>query len=171
MCPPLTHGSSNVPLPTRDIHLDFHTSEHIPEIGRRFDRAQFQEALRIGHVNQINIFGKGHHSWSYYPTEVGSIHPNLNFDLLGAQIEACHEIGVRCPIYYTVGWSATDAEQHPEWCSRLADGSIKVNGTFDQLAGYDTDYTVMKTNLSRDLVSTPFLNSPPLGTADETHRW
>ena len=51
-----------------------------------------------GHVNQINIFAKCHHGWSYYPTQVGQTHPNLKFDLLGAQIEACHEIGVRCPI-------------------------------------------------------------------------
>ncbi|GAB5560229.1 MAG: hypothetical protein SynsKO_18760 [Synoicihabitans sp.] len=134
MCSPASHAADSVPLPSRQVHLDFHTSEHIPEIGKRFDKTQFQEALRIGRVNQINIFAKGHHSWSYYPTEVGTMHPHLDFDLLGAQIEACHEIGVRCPIYYTVGWSATDAEVHPDWCSRHADGSIKVNGEFDEPA-------------------------------------
>ncbi len=126
--------ADNVPLPTRQVHLDFHTSEHIPDIGKRFSKAQFQKALQTGNVNQINIFGKGHHSWSYYPTEVGETHPNLDFDLLGAQIEACHEIGVRCPIYYTVGWSATDAERHPDWVSRHADGSMKINGEFDEPA-------------------------------------
>ena len=134
MCSTSLTATDDVPLPTRQVHLDFHTSEHIPDIGKRFSKAQFQEALKIGNVNQINLFGKGHHSWSYYPTEVGTTHPHLDFDLLGAQIEACHEIGVRCPIYYTVGWSATDAEEHPEWCSRHADGSIKVNGTFDEPA-------------------------------------
>lgn len=121
----------------RQVHLDFHTSEHIPGIGEKFSKQQFQEALKTGRLDQINIFGKCHHSWSYYPTEVGKMHPHLDFDLLGAQIEACHEIGVRCPIYYTVGWSATDAEMHPDWCSRYADGSIKVNGEFDQPADSD----------------------------------
>ncbi len=134
MCASVSSAANPVPLPTRQVHLDFHTSEHIPDIGKRFSKAQFQAALQAGHVNQINLFGKGHHSWSYYPTEVGTMHPNLDFDLLGAQIEACHEIGVRCPIYYTIGWSATDAEKHPEWCSRHADGTIKVNGTFDEPA-------------------------------------
>ena len=86
--------------------LDFHTSEHLPEIGKDFAKEQFQHALRVAHVNAINIFAKGHHSWSYYPTKVGHMHPNLEFDLLGAQIEACHEIGVLCPIYYSFGWSA-----------------------------------------------------------------
>lgn len=38
-------------------------------------------------------------------------HPNLSGDLLGGQIEACHEIGVLAPIYYTVGWSSQDVEK------------------------------------------------------------
>lgn len=108
---------------SRQIHLDFHTSEHLPGIGKDFSKGQFQEALKAAHVNAINIFAKGHHSWSYYPTKVGKMHPNLDFDLLGAQIEACHEIGVLCPIYYTFGWSSNDAETHPEWCARDRDGN------------------------------------------------
>ena len=112
------------PLPTRQVHLDFHTSEFIPGIGEKFNKKQFQEALKIGHLNQINIFAKCHHSWSYYPTEIGKMHPNLKFDLLGAEMEACHEIGVKCPIYFTIGWSVRDAEEHPEWCIRKKDGSI-----------------------------------------------
>jgi hypothetical protein len=112
------------PLPARQIHLDFHTSEHIPGVGSRFDARQFQRALQVGHVNLINIFAKGHHGWSYYPTKVGNVHPTLQIDLLGEQIEACHEIGVRAPIYFTVGWSVNDAEEHPDWCILNADGTI-----------------------------------------------
>jgi len=115
-------------LCSRQVHLDFHTSEYISDIGEKFDKRQFQDALKTGHVNQINVFAKCCHSWSYYPTQVGKIHPNLRFDLLGAEIEACHEIGVRCPIYYTVGWSTNDALTHPDWCARNIDGScIGVN--------------------------------------------
>jgi hypothetical protein len=119
------------PLPTRQVHLDFHTSEHIPGIGAQFSKAQWQAALKAGHLNAINIFAKGHHGWSYYPTEVGSIHPHLDFDLLGTQIEGCHEIGVECPIYYTVGWSVHDAETHPDWCARRKDGSFIWRGNPD----------------------------------------
>ena len=32
-------------LPTRQVHLDFHTSEQIPNIGAQFDKKQFQSAL------------------------------------------------------------------------------------------------------------------------------
>ena len=104
-----THAQSQrsigEPLPARQVHLDFHTSQLIPGIGERFSKTQFQEALKLGKVNHINIFGKGHHGYSYFPTRVGTTHPNLEFDLLGAQMEACHEIGVKCPVYFTVGWS------------------------------------------------------------------
>ena len=110
-------------MPARQVHLDFHTSEYIPDIGKAFDKKQFQEALITGNVNQINIFAKGHHGYSYYPTKVGTMHPNLEFDLLGAQMEACHEIGIKCPFYFTVGWSVLDAELNPDWLIRNKDGS------------------------------------------------
>jgi len=111
-------------LPARQVHLDFHTSELIPKVGARFSKKQWQQALRLGHVNSINIFAKCHHGWSYYPTKIGNVHPTLMRDLMGEQIAACHEIGVKAPIYITVGWSANDAENHPEWCVRNKDGSL-----------------------------------------------
>ncbi len=128
---------------SRQIHLDFHTSEHIDSIGALFDKKQFQEALITGNVNSINIFAKGHHSWSYYPTEVGMTHPHLDFDLMGAQIEACKEIGVSVQLYYTVGWSANDAIKHPEWAVLRADGSndyrdmLKKTGSGETFGGWE----------------------------------
>ena len=110
--------------PTRQVHLDFHTSEHLPDIGAEFTKEGFQDALRTGRINQINVFAKCHHSWCYYPTKVGKPHPNLKTDLLGGQIEACHELDVVAPIYVTGGWSAHDAEEHPDWCMRTIDGDF-----------------------------------------------
>jgi hypothetical protein len=120
--------SGSRPRPrNRQVHLDFHTSELIEGIGAKFDKAQFQSALRIGKVNHINVFAKCHMGWFYYPSKVGNVHPNLEFDLLGAQLAACREIGVFAPVYMTVGWSANDAETHPEWTARKKDGSIWVS--------------------------------------------
>ena len=99
---------------TRQVHLDFHTSEHLKEIGSCFNKSEFQESLIKAKVNSINLFAKCHHSWSYYPTKIGRIHPNLNFDLLGEQIKACKEIGIKTFIYYTMGWFSNDAEENAE---------------------------------------------------------
>jgi len=104
----------------RQIHLDFHTSEKIPGIGSDFTKKEFQERLKLGHVNSINIFAKCHHGWSYHPTEVeySAMHPHLNFDLLGSMVEACHEIDVKCPVYISAGLDEKLVRQKSEWLMR-----------------------------------------------------
>ena len=124
-------------LPARQVHLDFHTSGLIKGVGTRFSKEDFQKALREGNVSSITVFAKCHHGYCYYPTQVGTMHPQLNFDLLGAMLDAAHEIGVKAPIYITAGWSALDAEQHPEWWSRRADGGCSPVGGFDPGAAPD----------------------------------
>ena len=111
----------------RAVHLDFHTSPYIPNIGGNFTKENFQEMLKKGHLSSITVFAKCHHGLCYYPTEVGTMHPNLNFDLTGAMVEAAHEIGVKAPVYITAGWSELDGKAHPDWYARKADGSISVN--------------------------------------------
>ena len=103
----------------RQVHLDFHTGEHVPGVGARFDKQQFQNALRIGHVDSISVFSKCHHGWAYHKTEANKMHPTLgDFELLTAQIEAAHEIGVRAPIYISAGHDEHAAHEHPEWIIR-----------------------------------------------------
>ena len=75
----------------RQVHLDFHTSGLIPDIGGRFSKEQFQKALKLGHVDSITVFSKCHHGWAYHPSTANTMHPNLTFDLLGAELEACRE--------------------------------------------------------------------------------
>ena len=105
-------------LRKRQVHLDFHTSEKIDNIGGKFDKKQFQECLQRGHVNSITVFAKCHHGWAYFPSEANKIHPQLNFDLLGQMLEACAEIGVQAPIYISAGFDEYTARQHPEWLWR-----------------------------------------------------
>ena len=101
-------------LRRRQVHLDFHTGDTMP-VGKRFSKEQFQNALKLGHVNSITIFSKCHHGWSYHPTEVNEMHPELDFDLMGAQLEACKEIGVNAPVYISAGYDEKDYLRHPEW--------------------------------------------------------
>ena len=64
---------------------------------------KFKQALREGHIDSITLFSKCHHGWSYHPAIANKMHPNLNFDLLGTQIKAAHEIGVKTPVYLSAG--------------------------------------------------------------------
>ena len=108
----------------RQIHLDFHTSEKIPGIGSAFSKEQFQRALKLGHVNSITVFSKCHHGWAYHPSVANEQHPNLHFDLLGAEIEAAHEIGVKTPVYLSAGLDEKMARRHPEWLRRPKNDTI-----------------------------------------------
>jgi len=99
----------------RQIHLDFHTSGDIPEIGKKFNKQQWQKTLKDAAVDSITCFSLCHHGWSYHPTEVGTMHPHLDFDLLRAQIDASHEIGVKTPIYLTAGINNVASARNPEW--------------------------------------------------------
>jgi len=108
----------------RQVHLDFHTSGLIPGIGSKFNKRQFQEALKVGHVNSVTVFSKCHHGYSYHPTKIGQMHPNLRFDLLARQIDACREIDVRCPIYLSAGLDELAAFANPTWVVKKKDGTM-----------------------------------------------
>ncbi|MEX2608196.1 MAG: alpha-amylase family protein [Kiritimatiellia bacterium] len=112
------------PLRFRQIHLDFHTSEHIPGIGTAFEKGPYQETLKQARVNSVTTFATCHHGWSYYRSKVGPMHPNLSFDLLRAQFDACKEIGINVPIYLTAGVNNMAATAHPEWRQTGPDGRL-----------------------------------------------
>lgn len=108
----------------RQVHLDFHTGPKLENIGSEFSKSQFQKALKLGHVNSITLFAKCCHGFSYYPTKIGIMHPNLSFDLLKEQIEAAHEIGVKTPIYISAGLDNETAYAQPSWLFRNKDESL-----------------------------------------------
>ena len=111
----------------RQVHLDFHTSADCENVGAEFDPEVFAQTVRMGRVDSMTVFAKCHHGFSYYPTEVGTEHPNLVVpDLMGAQIEALHGIGVRAPIYVSVMWDDLAGEKNPGWIVTRRDGSLMI---------------------------------------------
>lgn len=130
----------------RQVHLDFHTSEAITPIGTHFDKKQFQDMLKLGRVDSITVFSKCHHGWAYHPSEANEIHPGLSFDLLGAQIEAAHEIGVKTPVYLSAGLDEKLARRHPEWLVR----------DFTDTTGWAKDF--MEPGYHEFCLNTPYLD-------------
>lgn len=110
-------------FPQRQVHLDFHTSPYITDVAVEFDARAFAETFVKAHVNSVTIFAKCHHGYTYFPSKACPPHPALKGrDLLGEQIEALHRVGIRCPIYITVGWEARAAQLYPEWRAMYKDG-------------------------------------------------
>lgn len=106
----------------RQVHLDFHTAPQIKNIGWAFDKKEWQQTLEEAAVDSVTLFAKCHHGWSYHPTQVGRIHPNLDFDLLRAQFDATKEAGINAPIYLSAGVDNLASAEHPEWREVGADG-------------------------------------------------
>lgn len=124
-------------LPCRQVHLDFHTSPSIPDIGIDFNPEEFVATLRRGHVNSVTVFAKCHHGYSYYPTKVGTVHPNLRRpDLLGEMIDASHRAGLRVPVYTTVTWDELAWHTHPEWRQVGVGGSVVGPSTSPLMPGW-----------------------------------
>ena len=102
----------------RQVHLDFHTSEHIPDVGKDFDPEAFAATLEAAHVDSVTCFARCHHGWLYYDSKAlpECVHPNLvNRDLLKQQIAACHRHGIKVPVYTTVQWDDKVAREHGDW--------------------------------------------------------
>ncbi len=130
----------------RQVHLDFHTSPDIPDIGVEFNKKEWQETIKEGYVDSITVFSKCHHGYSFHPSSVNEMHPNLTFDLLKAQLDACQEIGVKAPVYISAGFDEKEARKHPEWVLRHKHEK-GITEKFEQ-AGYhlmcfNTDYLDM----------------------------
>lgn len=101
--------------PWRKIHLDFHNTPFVGEVGHGFDPDEFIARLRAGHVNAIVVFAKDMHGYFYFPSKRGPVHPGLDKDLLGEQVAACRNAGIAVYGYYCVTWDNLMAEEHPEW--------------------------------------------------------
>lgn len=113
-------------LPFRQIHLDFHTSPLIPDVGSEFDAREFARIMQAAHVNSVTLFAKCHHGHLYYTTKHPARHPALprGLNLLGRQIEALHRVGIRAPIYLSVQCDEYAANTHPEWIALDPQGKL-----------------------------------------------
>lgn len=117
----------------RQVHLDFHTSGLIPDVGADFDAEAFAKALEDAHVDSVTCFSRCHHGWLYYDSQAmpERVHPHLkNRNLLGKQIDACHRRGIKAPVYTTVQWDEQTADEHPEWLVRNEVGAPFNQPTF-----------------------------------------
>jgi hypothetical protein len=109
----------------RQIHLDFHTSPAIGDVGKDFDAEAFASQMFEARVNSVTLFAKCHHGLLYFKTNRPERHPGLKpgLDLLAEQVSALHGRGIRAPIYLSVQCDEYAADRHPEWVVVNPDGT------------------------------------------------
>jgi hypothetical protein len=127
-------------LSPRQVHLDFHTSEHIPGVAADFDPEAFARTAKEASVSSMTVFARCHHGWLYYDSKKFPelVHPNLkNRNLMMEQVRALHAQGIRAPVYITVQWDYHTATTRPEWLIRKEDGSHE-GGPFTEPGFYQS---------------------------------
>ena len=109
--------------PWRKVHLDFHNSKHVSKIGADFNADQWGDQLVSGNVDGIVVFAKDMHGLSYYPSEIGPVHPGLSFDMLDQQVKTCRERDIEVYAYYCTTWDHYLFDTYPEWRVLMRDGT------------------------------------------------
>ena len=103
------------PVPWRKVHIEYHTSRHITRLADRFNADEFGDRLLAAHVNGATVFAKDMYGYAYFPSTHGRMHPNLSFDLLGAQVAALRKRKISVLSYFMLTWNPELADRHPEW--------------------------------------------------------
>jgi hypothetical protein len=117
-------------LPYRQVHLDFHTSPYIRDVGGEFNPEEFVEILKNAHVNGINVFAKCHHGMSYYPTKYGKQHPSYQGDLLGDMLNVLNRENIIPNVYFPIGWEETSADNEA-WLEVSPEGVLGGKSPFE----------------------------------------
>ncbi|HVR69634.1 MAG TPA: alpha-amylase family protein [Vicinamibacteria bacterium] len=117
----------------RQVHLDYHTSPHIPDVAAAFDPEEFVSTLVRARVDSVTCFARCHHGYIYYDTKrfPERRHPHLERNLLAEQIEACHRRDIRVPIYVTVQWDQYTADAEPGWRMVTETGALQGTPPFE----------------------------------------
>lgn len=121
----------------RQVHLDFHTCEHISGIGSEFDPERFVHTLKEAAVDSITCFSRCHHGYIYHDTKFPYRHPDLTCNLLVEQVKACHSADIKVPVYITVGWDHLIGKLHPEWLEVNEEGKVLGRGPLENGWGWE----------------------------------
>jgi hypothetical protein len=105
------------------IHMELNVPNRRDRIvGERFDASAFQEAIRASHVQVVTIFAKDAYGNSFFHTQHGYFDPGLKFDLVKAQVEALHALGIKVLTHYSVGDDSHIDLFHPDWICQDNEG-------------------------------------------------
>ncbi len=136
---------------SRCVHLDFHTSELIPNVGEKFDKEKFIDILKKSKLNSITLFAKCHHGCFYYKDSKFFVHPNMKTSLLDEQLDACKKAGVSAKIYISAGVDEHIAKRHPEWLRRDKIGENQPDTDYRRLC-FNNEYLDILKEQTREVV-------------------
>eukprot|EP00026_Physarum_polycephalum_P001900 Phypoly_transcript_01903.p1 GENE.Phypoly_transcript_01903~~Phypoly_transcript_01903.p1 ORF type:complete len:926 (+),score=182.85 Phypoly_transcript_01903:61-2778(+) len=141
----------------RQVRLNYHTSQHLPNLASDFNPAQFAETFKAAHVDCVTVTARCHHGFLYYHSQQHSslVHPNLNSkcNLLVEQVKALHRAGIRAPVQVSVGWDQNSAVNHPEWLQIPSHRQHSTSPSFYSLC-LNTSYRELVRSIVEEIINT-----------------
>ena len=102
----------------KDVYRQLHLDSHFADFNKVFTRFDAEAAARMyeeSGAQMVSFFAKGWGGYSYYPTEIGVVHPGLGCDYTGELNAALKKRGIRTIIYFMLGTERYHQKNHPDW--------------------------------------------------------
>lgn len=135
----------------RTVESGFHNGPltHFDQL----DPDQYMAGVRAAHTGCVVIQTKSHWGYAYYNSEIGTRHPNLDYDLVARMIEAGHRNGLVVVAYYSGQVDTQSALKHPDWMGRNADGSPSWLGRQFAWCCHNSPYREYALGMYREIAS------------------
>ena len=103
----------------RQLHLDSHFGDY-GQVFQDFDAEAAAQTYADAGFELVTLFAKCLSGYSYYPTQIGTVHPGLGADYTGELSAALRKRGIRRILYFMMATEQPRAGVDPEW-SMVAD--------------------------------------------------
>ena len=127
----------------RGYLIDHHSPAPPAVTFTHLDVEEYREFFRTADINNLMLYCKDHWGYSYYDTRLGTMHPALKQDWVGAISEVLREEGIEFNAYYCLEYDTLAPRLHPEWSIRDARGdAVSLKGRMAKwgMPCYETGY-------------------------------
>jgi len=115
----------------RMLHLDSHFYGFTDPF-KDFDSERAAKMYADAGFQMVSYFAKCAGGYSYYPTNIGIVHPTLAADYTGELTAALKKRGIRRILYFYTAIERRNHKEHPEWVVNGDAGKMISDGAANQ---------------------------------------
>jgi hypothetical protein len=112
---------------TFNLLIDYYPEVPVRPYGSGATRENLIKWLKPLDLGYVCIYAKGHSGRTTYESTLGTVHPNLAWDMPQMFREVCDELGIKLVLYYSGLVDGIAALRHPDWCMLNHDGTASVD--------------------------------------------
>lgn len=124
------------------MHYDLHAREDDTELGARLTHENLREQLEKVRPDWIQCDCKGHPGWTSWPSDMDCTSPGVVRDALRIHRDVTSEMGIRLGMHYSGVMDRRQADLHPDWLQRDAEGTPDPRGAMCRLGPYLREFLI-----------------------------